>query len=160
MVKMLRIDDRLLHGQVCFVWTKHLGVNAIIVANDKVIDDEIQMMSLKMACPEGIKLAVKSVEDAVKLLNDPRAQNMKIFVIVRNPQDALRIAKKVSSIPIINIGNYGRIKQNDERKEMLTSDIYTSQNDRKCLREIVDTGIRFEAQPVPTSAAKLVKDLL
>ena len=34
MIKMLRVDHRLLHGQVAFSWTGYLGVNCILIAND------------------------------------------------------------------------------------------------------------------------------
>ena len=37
MISLMRIDNRLIHGQVALVWTKHLGVNRIIVANDDVV---------------------------------------------------------------------------------------------------------------------------
>ena len=46
MIKMLRIDDRLLHGQVVFMWTKQLHIKGIIVANDELVTDPIQSLSL------------------------------------------------------------------------------------------------------------------
>ena len=36
MIKLVRVDHRLLHGQVIFSWTKQVGTNYIIVADDKV----------------------------------------------------------------------------------------------------------------------------
>ena len=38
MISLVRIDDRLIHGQVAVVWTKHLGVNRILVANDQIVN--------------------------------------------------------------------------------------------------------------------------
>ncbi len=49
MISLVRIDDRLIHGQVAVVWTKHLGVNRILVANDQIVNNEVQKMSLRMA---------------------------------------------------------------------------------------------------------------
>ena len=46
MIKLVRVDHRLLHGQVIFSWTKQVGTNYIIVADDKVPNDPISMMAL------------------------------------------------------------------------------------------------------------------
>ena len=50
MIKLVRVDHRLLHGQVIFSWTKQVGTNYIIVADDKVPNDPISMMALSIAC--------------------------------------------------------------------------------------------------------------
>ena len=46
MIKLVRVDHRLLHGQVIFSWTKQVGTNYIIVADDKVPNDPISMMRM------------------------------------------------------------------------------------------------------------------
>ena len=51
MIKLVRVDHRLLHGQVIFSWTKQMSVNYIIVADDKVPNDPISMMALSIAKP-------------------------------------------------------------------------------------------------------------
>ena len=54
MIPSLRIDDRLIHGQIALVWSKAFGTNRIVVANDKAVTDEVTNVSLKMAVPTGI----------------------------------------------------------------------------------------------------------
>ena len=87
MISLVRIDDRLIHGQVAVVWTKHLGVNRILVANDQIVNNEVQKMSLRMAAPDTAKCAIMAVKDAGDVLNDPRSDAMKIMVIVNNAAD-------------------------------------------------------------------------
>jgi len=55
MIKLLRIDERLIHGQVANQWARQLAVNAIVVANDVAAQNEVVKMSLHMAAPDGIK---------------------------------------------------------------------------------------------------------
>ena len=74
MIALMRIDNRLIHGQVALLWTKHLQANRIIVANDIIVKNEVQVAALKMACPATAKCSVLSVEDSIKVLNDPRAE--------------------------------------------------------------------------------------
>ena len=69
MIKLLRIDDRLLHGQVAFSWTKVLSIESIIIVNDEVVKDEITKMTLGIAKPRGTTLVVKGVEDGIAISN-------------------------------------------------------------------------------------------
>ena len=48
MIKHIRIDNRLIHGQVAATWKSNIGADAIIVCNDKVASDPIQKMVLPM----------------------------------------------------------------------------------------------------------------
>ena len=54
MVKLVRVDHRLLHGQVVFIWTASIGVDCILIANDDVANDPIQKGILKLSQPTGV----------------------------------------------------------------------------------------------------------
>ncbi len=69
MFKLLRLDERLIHGQVAFAWTNSLSADCILVANDGVAKDKLRATSLKLGAPAEVKFVVKSVEDAIKALN-------------------------------------------------------------------------------------------
>ena len=49
MIQLLRVDHRLLHGQVAFSWVKNLQSNCILIANDKVVNDEVYKTTLKLS---------------------------------------------------------------------------------------------------------------
>ena len=68
MIKCLRVDHRLLHGQVAFSWTSYLSADCILIACDAVVNDEIRKAAIKLAKPQGVKLVIKSIEDAAKLV--------------------------------------------------------------------------------------------
>lgn len=106
MIVHLRIDDRLIHGQVATMWSRALDINAIVVANDATAADEMQKkMQLMSGQSTGKKCSVQSVAGAIKLLSDPRADNMKVFMLVKGPEDAIEICKHFK-VPEINVGNY------------------------------------------------------
>ncbi|KOK90849.1 PTS sugar transporter subunit IIB, partial [Salmonella enterica] len=56
MIKLVRIDYRLLHGQVVFAWTRALDIDHIIVANANAAGDAFVSMSLSLAKPAGVSL--------------------------------------------------------------------------------------------------------
>lgn len=162
MISMMRIDDRLIHGQVAVVWSKYLGVNRIIVANDEVVKDEMQMMALKMAVPSNIKVSIKNVASAIEVLNDPRCEKLKIFVVVSNPKDALTIQQEVKELNLINVGNYGRVKQGDSmlEKKQIDKNVFADEEDMKYFKLLAETNCKVNVQVVPTDAEKTLKSIL
>lgn len=68
MIKLVRIDYRLLHGQVVFAWTRALDIDHIIVANAKAAADAFITMSLNLAKPAGVTLDIATVEQAAENL--------------------------------------------------------------------------------------------
>ena len=47
MIQLVRIDDRLLHGQVAYSWKSALSYEAIVIANDSATNDEIRKAALE-----------------------------------------------------------------------------------------------------------------
>lgn len=160
MVKMLRIDDRLIHGQIAVVWSKELGVDRIVVANDKVAKNDVQKATLKMAAPATVKCSILSVDDACDVLVDPRAEKMKILALVNNTEDARRICKKVKGIELFNVGNYGLISENVKGKKKLGDTFYADEMDIENLKAIVDMGIPSEYQLIPTKTALKIQNMI
>lgn len=52
-IKLVRIDERLIHGQVAYSWSVEYQVDEIVVVDDELVHDDMQKMLLEMAVPEG-----------------------------------------------------------------------------------------------------------
>ncbi len=160
-IAALRVDDRLIHGQVAMTWTKQLKVNGIVVANDDAASDNTQKMALKMAVPAGIKVLIKPVQEAIRVLNDPRAERMRILVLTRNVRDALAVRKQVGEIEFLNIGNTGRFDGIDvSEKKLLSPTIMLTEEEIRNLKELVAMDPKTCMQQVPNDERKLVKDVI
>lgn len=105
MIKLLRVDERLIHGQVAFAWTNSLKADCILIVNDAVAADKLRSTSLKMAAPAGVKFVVKTLKDAIPLLNGTKTDKYKLFLIVDNTSDALELVKNVKDVDHVNLGN-------------------------------------------------------
>ncbi len=161
MIVEIRVDDRLIHGQVALVWTKKLNAKAIVVANDHASKDNIQQMTLKMATPENVKLAIKSMQDAVQLINNPKAKDMRIFVLVNSICDALFLSENIDDIERINIANVGRFDGVDEaEKSKLSSTILISKSEQVALEQLLASNRKVVHQIVPDNPEKLFHDLM
>lgn len=160
-ITALRVDDRLIHGQVAMTWTKQLAVQGIVVANDEAANDNTQKMALKMAVPGGIKSLIKPVDEAIRILNNPKASRMRILVLTRTVKDALKIRQSVGEIGFLNVGNTGRFDGIDvSEKLVLTPTIMLTKAEQQALKELVALDPKTCMQQVPNDEQKLVKDVL
>lgn len=160
MISMIRIDDRLVHGQVAVKWSKELGVSRIVVVSDSIAQNEIQVSALKMAGPSGVKVAVLSLEKAIAILNDPRSEQLKILVVTNEPKYVAGLVPKLKEKPMLNMANYGRIGGSLSDKEKITETVYLSEEDKKTLKEIFDAGYDFSYQPLPDDTPQSLKSLI
>ena len=160
-ITALRVDDRLIHGQVAMTWTKQLAVQGIVVANDEAANDNTQKMALKMAVPGGIKSLIKPVDEAIRILNNPKASRMRILVLTRTVKDALKIRQSVGEIGFLNVGNTGRFDGIDvSEKLVLTPTIMLTDSEQQALKELVALDPKTCMQQVPNDEQRLVKDVL
>lgn len=156
MIKLTRIDDRLVHGQVAFTWTPALGVDCLVVANDKVAKDEFQKMALGLAKPSGVKLLIKSVPDTIAWLNDPKSQPHKVLIIINSVKDALALSSGVAEIQSINFGGIrGR-----EGAVPISKAVSVTAEDRTIIKELLKKGIELEVRQVPTDNKQMIENLL
>jgi len=67
MILLLRVDHRLLHGQVVFSWIQNLKADCILIANDSVATDELRKSTLKLAKPQEIKFKESILKITLRL---------------------------------------------------------------------------------------------
>lgn len=154
MIKSIRLDERLIHGQVATKWSRTLGVNRIVVANDEAAASDVMQKSLMMAAPSTCKVAIVTVEKAISFVNDPRAEALSILVIVSNPDDLLHIASEAKGAARVNVGNYGRIaeKRGAEQRTKYNQNLYCYDDEVETLKKVIATGIPCDLQTIPDDA--------
>lgn len=162
MITQIRVDDRLVHGQVAVVWTKELNAPLLVVANDEAANNDITQMTLKMAVPNGMKLLIRSVADAITVFNDPRAQDKRIFVIVNSIKDATEIAKKVPTVETVNIANVGRFDRSDPTlKTKLAPSLLLNPEEIEAAKELLSLPtVDAYNQVLPTNVKTSLAQLL
>ena len=156
MIKLTRIDDRLVHGQVAFTWTPALGVDCLLIANDKVAKDEFLKMTLGLAKPAGTRLLIKSLTDAAAFLNDEKSRNVKILLIVNSVKDAFTM---VNGVPEIKSVNFGGIRMN-EGMRLISKAVAVNEEDITLVKELLNKGIELELRQVPTDKKQMVESLI
>lgn len=150
MIQLIRIDDRLLHGQVAYSWKSALGYEAVIIASDNAAADEVRKSALKLATPSGVRLAVRSVEKAAELAMHPKLEDLKVFVIAANPKDVYRFLQLIDEKPTVNLGGI----QAAEDKKAFAKAVYLNREDFEFLDKLHEDGIKIEVRQTPSEGVQ------
>lgn len=143
-IKMMRIDERLIHGQGQ-VWLSTLGVNLVIVANDKVSESSIQQTLMKTVVSKSVGMRFFSIKHTCEIIHKA-APHQTIFLVCKTPEDALKLVEGGIEIDEINIGNI----HYQEGKERITRSISLGEKDKEVLKELSNKyGVKFNTRTTP-----------
>ncbi len=156
MIKLVRVDHRLIHGQVAFTWTKFLSTDCILIASDELLKDDLRMAGLRMAKPSNVKLVMKSIDDSAKALNSGVTDKYNLLILCESVEDVYRLAKQVPTITSINLGG---TKSGDDRKN-ISKAVNVSQEDMKMIKELSEEGRSVFVQLVPDDDSTDVMKLI
>lgn len=146
-VSLLRIDDRLIHGQVATSWAKAVKCEAIFAVNDDVANDELRRELLLQIVPPGLKGYVIPVEKAIKVYHNPKYVGKNILWLVTKPADALRLLEAGVKFDKINVGGMTYKDGN----QMLSDAVTVSKADVEAFKALLDKGIELTMQKVATN---------
>lgn len=158
-VTIMRIDDRLIHGQIVTRWIADAQADMILIADDKAASDPTQQMLLKLVAPTTIDLQIKTLEEAVQLLQTDAADKNNILLMVRNPHAALQLFQLGFHIKSINVGNISNAKSETGRKKLL-SFIFVEEQDVQCLKQLAQLGAYLDIRAVPNDKSIDAMELL
>ncbi|MEM0652314.1 PTS sugar transporter subunit IIB [Klebsiella huaxiensis] len=151
MITLLRVDHRLLHGQVAFSWTQYVGADCILIANDNVPEDELRKTTIKLAKPPSVKLVIKSINDSIEAIKSGVTDKYNLFIVVESVNDAWRIASAVDEIQSINLGG---IKAKEGSKN-ISKAINLLPEEIEQLQQLVGKGVEIEIRQVPNDRKQL-----
>lgn len=147
MIKLVRIDHRLLHGQVVFSWTKALGISRIIIVDDETAQDELKKVSLSLSKPSGVTLNIFTVKDALARIHKIEQLNENIMFIFGGTKGVLEFCKGYPKIKEIN---YGGIAKKENSKQYSHA-IFLNEEELEDSKKLKEMGISLYMQQVPTS---------
>ena len=150
----VRIDNRLVHGQVIEAWIPYLGSRSILVVNDELADDAMRQEIIRLAVPGGIELSFIKVERVGAYLDDqgrvshPGGDTLLLFATCCDVHRALQAGFSLSTV---NIGNLHYAPG----KQQLCAHVALSNEDIGCLKAFVKRGIRLDFRCVPDDTTQV-----
>ncbi len=154
--RLVRIDTRLLHGQVSTNWVKAVNPNRIIVVSDKVAQDEMRKTLIQQAAPSGVRTHTIPINKLVEIDQDPRFGGTKALILFETPQDALEAVEAGVEFDHINIGSMAH----STGKVLLDRAISVDQEDVDTLMALKEHGITFDTKRIPSDSGESLEKLL
>ena len=146
-IKLLRIDSRLVHGQVANNWAGTLGAEAILAVSDGAANDELRKTLMLQTGGGKVKVHVLGVEKAVRVYKNPKYASMKAVIVVETPADIVRLLDLGVEATEVNVGGM-TFKQGTQQ---VSQAVYASPEDVAAFKEIDSRGITQDIQQVPST---------
>ncbi|QKV75888.1 PTS sugar transporter subunit IIB [Amycolatopsis sp. Hca4] len=137
----VRIDNRLIHGQVTVAWTRRLGVRRLVVCNDDVAADDLQRMLLPQAA-RGLPTDVLTVE--ATLAGEAGAE---VMIVVKDPADAFRLVEGGLRPEVVNVGNVA--PRPGPAYTMVTRSVAVTADEADAYRKLAAAGVPLVTQLLP-----------
>ena len=154
-ITLVRIDDRLIHGQVIESWVPLLGANAIIVVSDAAATDATQRDLMALAIPEGIELSVLPVAEATVVLCGGSTKK-NVLILAPSPKEVLALLKGGVKFPQVNVGGL----HYSAWRVQLGKVVYIDEEDRAAFRGILKYAVTLEGRGVPSDEKMDMTQLL
>ena len=150
-IKMIRIDDRLIHGQVVAAWSKSIKFDRIWIVDDGVNNDEFIKDVMKLVAPPDMELIVSSTLEIESLTKEFDNDQIGTLVLAKFPWVVQKIFDSGVKLNQLNIGGIGA---NKDRKKLFKN-ISASESEVETLKEIKKNGVKIYFQVTPNEKQTL-----
>lgn len=146
----VRIDDRLIHGQIIAAWGSHLNIGRIIGIDDKTAKNPMLKQIMTMSVPKKYQSDVLSKEEAKGIFTEPFEGNT--LVILRFPEDLGNYFEELKGVEQIIVGNVAKKENSIYEMNAGTSIFYLTEKDFNTLSNLHEKGQEIVFRTVPGSS--------
>lgn len=150
-----RIDDRLIHGQVCSYWIPQYGVDRIVIVDDDIAKDEMRKTALRFGCPGECKLSFFDAEKAASKFLAIIDRGINVMILCNRPQPILQMAREGFKVPYVTVGN---MSTKPDAKQVRKT-VFVSPEEWEDFRGLVAQGIPLFDQMIPSEPREEITDL-
>jgi PTS system N-acetylgalactosamine-specific IIB component len=143
--ELVRIDDRLIHGQVTVAWGSYLSPDRILLVNDEVAGCDWRCGLYEDTDAMGVAVSILSVEQFTEQLAAGAWDKERVLLVVENPADLLKLVRAGLTVPVTNVGGM----HHAEGKRELLPYVFVDDGDVAAFKELMASGTRLEARDVP-----------
>jgi mannose/fructose/N-acetylgalactosamine-specific phosphotransferase system component IIB len=143
---LVRVDNRLVHGQVLEAWVPALSVKAIVVADDEAAQDPFAQAAMGLALGEGLSLEVITVSQAAARLG-PKGPGVApgTLLLLREIDAAVQLSREGAVLPKLNLGNV----HFRAGRRPVTPTVYLDAGELAALEALGKAGCEIEVRAVP-----------
>ncbi len=149
----IRIDDRLIHGQITVAWGQLLSIGEIIAIDDQTASNPVLKSIMTMAVPKTYNAKIVTTKEAIEIFSKPFDKNR--LVIQRKPTNLLQIIPHLGEIETLYLGNIGKTDASKYNLSLGAGGVlFFTDEDIEILDSLDQKGYNIKLQMVPTSAQR------
>ena len=145
-IGLVRIDSRLIHGQVCTQWLYRTKSKKVYIIDDQSAKDPFLSQLFSMACPVGVELETISCEEAGRRWQANQLGEVEpIFILFKDVPNAYRAYMAGFNYPELQAGGIG----GGFGRKIVMGPISFDDEDARMMNEMAKAGLKAYFQPVP-----------
>jgi mannose/fructose/N-acetylgalactosamine-specific phosphotransferase system component IIB len=156
-IALVRVDNRLVHGQILEAWVPYIKAKCIIVVDNNISGDVFSETVIRMAVPSEIELIISSVDDFAQNYTFAHVGAKKTIVLFSNIADVCRAFNLGFHFDKLNIGNI----HNEEYKICCSPSVFLCDKEiQNILKLLEKAGVAIELKRVPRERAVNIREAL
>jgi mannose/fructose/N-acetylgalactosamine-specific phosphotransferase system component IIB len=152
-IALLRVDNRLIHGQVVEAWLPSLKVGRVAVADDEAARSPLVRAAMGLAVPASVEVLIQPVEEMD--FSRLSADAVKTLLLVRDVGGVVRAMERGLPVGLVNLGN---VHFATGRRQVSPS-VFLSPEELQQLRALEGQGGHVEARAVPSDKPVTLTEL-
>lgn len=144
-LSLVRLDYRLIHGQVVTQWSRVVEIDRIVVVNDALAADTFMADIYRMSAPQGVGVEVLSIEEACAAWRKNKMGAGSVLLLFKYAEDALRAHEGGLAFGDLQVGGCGGGKGS-----VAACGIAFQKEDVDTLKKIASKGVHVHVHVVPS----------
>jgi len=153
-IQLIRIDDRLIHGQVVVGWSKALDIQRLVVVNDEITKNNMRRTLMEMAVPAELKVDFFEIQEAALASKDDSKERS--LLLFASPMDVLSYVKAGGTAQSINVGGMHFC----DGKTQMSKTICVDSADMAAFKELKKMGIELETRAIPGDLREILEKVI
>ncbi|PFC77232.1 PTS mannose/fructose/sorbose transporter subunit IIB [Bacillus cereus] len=152
----IRVDDRLIHGQVATRWATGLRVNRIMIIDDKVAVNDDEKSILRMAAPAGVNTSILTFEKGLNNVKNGNYKGQRVLLIVKTPEILVQLMNGGLALKEVNVGNMSSRPGTTQIKKSISM----TENEKVAVQQLLSQDVKVTAQMVPEESDASIEGFL
>lgn len=146
-ISLVRVDDRLIHGQVVVGWGQALSPQRFVLVDDEIAADEWEAELYRAGVPDDVAVEFATIDEAGRRFDWWMRSKERTILLVKDVDGLLRLCAETSSITDINLGG---LHQDGGRIQRLPY-VFLNEDEMTKLKALERRGIAITAQDLPNA---------
>jgi mannose/fructose/N-acetylgalactosamine-specific phosphotransferase system component IIB len=156
MLALVRIDDRLIHGQVVGGWLPVVQAERIVVASDRAAADPLQAGLMRLAVPDHVDVDILPLDQVSAQLKSGAWGKERVMLLLSGVHELDRLMTLGASIQNVNLGGL----HDAPGRRMVVPHLALTREEKEVLARLISEGVSFETRPLPGDAPVPVEELV